>query len=63
MQNKCVRFCLQLDSRSYIGTTELNQINLFPVSEKINHYISILMLLFFNENYPLYLHDLCKSFC
>ena len=36
IQNKCIRFCLQLDSRSHIGIKEFEQINWLPVSERFN---------------------------
>ena len=60
IQNKCIRFCLQLDSRSYIGINEFEQINCLPVSERFNQCICSNAFKFFNENCPLYLHDLYK---
>ena len=34
IQNKCIRFCLQQDSRSQIGIKEFEQLNWLPVSER-----------------------------
>ena len=58
IQNKCIRFCLQLDSRSHIGIKEFEQIIWLPVSERFNQCICSNALKFFNENCPLYLPDL-----
>ena len=60
IRNKCIRFCLQLDSRSHIGIKEFEQINWLPVSERFNQCICSNAFKFFNENCPLYLYDLYK---
>ena len=58
IQNKCIRFCLQLDSRSHIGIKEFEQIIWLPVSERFDQCICSNAFKFFNENCPLYLPDL-----
>ena len=58
IQNKCIRFCLQLDSRSHIGIKEFEQIIWLPVSKRFNQCICSNAFKFFNENCPLYLPDL-----
>ena len=35
LQNKCVRFCLQLDNKAHAGITEFKQINWLPVNSLI----------------------------
>ena len=61
IQNKCIRFCLQLDSRSHIGIQkEFEEINWLPVSKRFNQYICSYVFKFFKENCPLYLYDLYK---
>ena len=60
IQNKCIRFCLQLDSRSHIGIKEFEQVNWLPVSKRFNQCIRSNAFKFFNENCPLYLYDLFK---
>ena len=60
IQNKCIGFCLQLDSRSHIGINEFEQINWLPVSERFNQFICSNAFKFFSENCPLYLYDLYK---
>ena len=60
IQNKCIRFCLQLDSRRHIGIKEFEQLNWFPVFERFNQCICSNAFKFFNENCPPYLYDLYK---
>ena len=60
IQNKCIGFCLELDSRSHIGINEFEQINWPPVSERFNKFIGSNAFKFFSQNCPLYLYDLYK---
>ena len=60
IQNKCIRFCLRLDTRSHIGIKEFEQITWLPVSKTFNQCTCFNAFDFFNENCPLYLHDLHK---
>ena len=60
IQNKCIRFCLQLDSRRHIGIKEFEQLNWFPVFERFNQCICSNAFKFFNENCLPYLYDLYK---
>ena len=55
IQNKCTRFCLQLDCRSHTGIKKFEQINWLLVSERFNPCICSNAFKFFNENCPLYL--------
>ena len=61
MQSKCIRYCLQLDSRNHIGIKEFEQINWLPVSKRFNRCISSNAFKCFNENCPLDLYDLYKQ--
>ena len=38
-QNKCIRFCLDLDNRSHIGVNEFEAINWLPVEERVHQCI------------------------
>ena len=60
IQNKCIRFCLQVDSRSHIRIKEFEQINWLPVSERFNQCICSNAFKLLNENCPLILCDLYK---
>ena len=57
IQNKCIRFSLQLDIKSFIGI-KFEQINRLPVSERFNQYIFCNAFKFLSKNCPLYLRDL-----
>ena len=35
MQNKIIRYILNLDSRAHIGVTEYERVNMFPVSDRV----------------------------
>ena len=60
IRNKCIRFCLQLDSRSHTLGIEFEQINWFPVSERFDQCVCSNAFKFFNENSLLCLRDLYK---
>ena len=38
LQNKCVRFCLQLDNRAHVGITEFKKINWRPVDYRFRQF-------------------------
>ena len=38
-QNKCVRFCLNLDKMAHISQNEFEKLNWLPISNRINQYI------------------------
>ena len=39
VQNRCIRYCLQLDNRSHIGIKDFEKINWLPFSERFNQYL------------------------
>ena len=57
VQNRCVRYCLQLDNRSHIGVKHFEKINWLPVSERFNQYLCSSTFRFFNQTCALYFHD------
>ena len=58
VQNRCIRYCLQLDNRSQIGEKHFKKINWLPVSERFNQYLCSNAFKFFKETCPLYFHDI-----
>ena len=56
VQNRCVRYCLQLDNRSHIGVKHFEKINWLPVSERFNQYLCSSTCRFFNQTCALYFH-------
>ena len=39
-QNKCIRFCLKLNSRLHIGAKEFKKINWIPTKERVEQRIA-----------------------
>ena len=60
LQNKCIRLCLNLDSKSHLGLTELEKINWLSVNDRFEQCISSMTFKFFNYLSPLYMNDVFK---
>ena len=63
LQNKCIRFCLNLDSKAHIGLTKFDKINWLPISDRFEQCISLMTLKdfkYFNYLSPLYMNDVFK---
>ena len=54
MQNKCIRFCLQLDKMFTISHKEFKHLNWLPV---INRFEQCVISIVFNGNCPYYLNE------
>ena len=61
LQNKCIRFCLNLDSKAHIGLTEFEKINWLPINDRFEQCISSLTFKYFNYLSPLYMNDVFKQ--
>ena len=61
VQNKCIRYCLQLDNRSHIVMKDFEKINWLPVSEGFNQYLYSNAFKLFKQTCPLYFHDICRQ--
>ena len=48
-QNKCIRFCLNLDNKAHVGTNEFIKINWLPTKEKVAQCICANIFKFFNK--------------
>ena len=57
-QNRCIRYCLQLDHRSDNGVKHFEKINWLPISEKFNQYLCSNAFKFFKETCPLYFDNI-----
>ena len=49
IQNKCVRFCLQLDYKARVGITEFKQINWLPVDYRFRQCLTANVFKFFDD--------------
>ena len=52
LQNKCIRFCLNLNNRDHIGSTEFEKINWLPINDRFEQCISSTTFKFFNDRSP-----------
>jgi len=61
MQNKCIRFCLQLDNRSHIGEAQFRTINWLPVSIRVNQISNVYVFKHFANKTPVYMKELFET--
>ena len=60
LQNKCIHFCLNLDSKVHIGLTEFGKINCLPINGRLEQCISSMTFKYFSYLRPLYMNDVFK---
>ena len=60
LQNKCIRFCLKLNSKAHIGLTESEKINLLPINDRLEQCISSMTFRYSNYLSPLHINDVFK---
>ena len=60
LQNKCIRFCLNLDSKTHIGLTKFAKINRLPINDRFEQCISSMTFKYFNFLSSLYMNDVFK---
>ena len=56
-QNKCVRFCLNLDKMTHTSQNEFEKLNWLPISNRINQCILSTTFKFVNDMGPNYLNE------
>ena len=57
-QNKCILFCLKLNSRQHIGTKEFKKINWLPTKERVEQRIATKVFNYWKGTSPLYVNEL-----
>ena len=60
-QNKCIRFCLQLDEMTHISHKELGTLNWLPVTERFNQCINSIVFKYVNDQCPNYLNEVFQT--
>ena len=60
LQNKCIRFCLNLNNRAHIGQKEFEKINWLPINDHFKQVISSMSFKFCNNTGPPYMNDVFK---
>ena len=53
-QNKCIRYCLNLDNKAHIGTNEFFKINWLPTNKRVEQCICVNVFKSFNQMSPQY---------
>ena len=53
-QNKCIRFCLQLNNRTHIGAEQFRAINWLNVSDRFKQCVSASIFKFYHDKSPTY---------
>ena len=59
-QNKCIRFCLQLPSRTRLTFQHHEKINWLPIKERVDQCILSDVYKSLNDNSPVYMKNLFK---
>ena len=53
LQNKCIRFCQNLDSKAHIGLTDFEKVNWLPLNDRFEQCNSSMTFKYFNYLSPL----------
>ena len=59
-QNKCIRFCLQLDNKAHIGIDQLKQISWLNTTDRYKQMSCTSVYKFFNNNCPAFMSEIFK---
>ena len=57
-QNKCIRFCLNLNNRVRIDKPKFKDINWLPIEKRVEQCISAIVFKYFLKNVPSYIEDI-----
>ena len=60
-QNKCIRLCLQLSSRTKLTFQHLEKINWLPIKERVHQSILFHVYKSLNNDSPIYMSDMFKT--
>ena len=60
-QNKCIRYCLNLDNKAHVCTNEFLKINWLPTKKRVEQYICVNVFKFFNQMSPQYTAEIFHS--
>ena len=57
-QNKCIRFCLNMENRDHIGVDEFRKINWLPTKKRFEQCLLVNIYKFFNKMAPVYYDEM-----
>ena len=58
MQNKCIRFCLNVDKMHHISEEEFKLINSLPTCKRVDQCVNTITYNFVNNACPYYLNEI-----
>ena len=61
IQNKCTRFCFQLNNRENIETEHFGKVNWFPIDQRFKQCLSTSVFKFFSEMCPQYMNEIYQT--
>ena len=61
LQNKCIRFCLQLVNREHIGTEHFDKVNWLPIDQRFKQCLSTIVFKLLSEMCPQYMNQIYKA--
>ena len=62
-QNKCIRYCLQLEKMTHIFKNEFETLNWLPVKGRFNQSINSIVFKYFTKQCPSYLNEVFELAC
>ena len=62
-QNKCIRYCLQLDKMTHISKNEFETLNWLPVKDRFNQSINSIVFKYFTKQCTSYLNEVFELAC
>ena len=62
-QNKCIRYCLQLEKMAHISKNEFETLNWLPFKDRFNQSIDSIVFKYFTKQCPSYLNEVFELAC
>ena len=62
-QNKCIRYCLQLDKMTHISKNEFETLNWLPFKGRFNQSMNSIVFIYFTKKCPGYLNEVVELAC
>ena len=59
-QNKCIRFCLKLQSREHISNEHFHKLNWLPINQRFQQCVTSTVFKFVQNKYPAYMNEVFR---
>ena len=60
-QNKCIRFCLKLQSREHISNEHFHKLNWLPINQRFQQCVTSTVFKFVQNKCPAYMNEVFRS--